>query len=272
MSNTSSTTNRKKKAGSLKTKTGNKKASTKARKKTATALKNDAGRSQGELHSSKAPISVIIILILATVIIFLVNRLYFSGNEAIKIGKSHTKEKDNTASIKDKDRDKEISSRKSELQEKRNTGAENPKRTGEILPEREVKIYLLRFNEKTEQVTLYPARRKIKADIPVLGALRELVKGMNQKEKQAGLLTAVPERLVIRNIFIKNKIATIDFNEAIEENASGSIIQSRIDQIVYTATQFEEIEGIIIQLNGKTRNFIGGDGLALNFPIKRKKR
>jgi spore germination protein GerM len=42
-------------------------------------------------------------------------------------------------------------------------------------------------------------------------------------------------------VSIINNIAFINFNSALEEGAAGNILMNRLDQIVYTATQFDNV-------------------------------
>jgi spore germination protein GerM len=218
----------------------------------------------------RGPFYALVILVLAVAVVVLVNRQYFDGGfHALKkkTGTSpETAKKVETGSVPKKD---EIAG----PDEKKKAEAGKKEKNAVIAPpEREVRVYFLRLDEKTENITLLPVRRKVQEDQPVLAAVRELLKGPAPKERQAGVLTAIPERLAVRSIVIKNGIAVIDFNEAIEENAAGSIIQHRVDQILYTATQFEDIRGIIIQVNGRTARYLGSDGLALSVPLTRKHR
>jgi spore germination protein GerM len=68
----------------------------------------------------------------------------------------------------------------------------------------------------------------------------------------------------------KNKSVEIDFNSSLEKGGAGNIIINRIDQIVYTMTQFKDINSIIIKINGQRRNSIGADGLSISGPIHRR--
>lgn len=142
--------------------------------------------------------------------------------------------------------------------------------TGTSTVTREVKIYLLRFDEKSEKVNLAAVSRRIDAAQPVEGALRELIKGPSAQEKKKGYLSAVPRELRLRGISMNGRTAVVDFNGAIEQNAAGSILMSRIDQIVYTATQFPEVTAVMIRVNGAQRNTLGGDGLAIGGPLRRR--
>ncbi len=136
--------------------------------------------------------------------------------------------------------------------------------------EKDVRIYLVRFDERTEKTSMVPVTRKIKAADPVEAAIRALIAGPTETEKRRGLLTAVPARLKLRDAQVRQKTAVLDFSGEIEQNASGSILLSRIDQIVYTATQFDGVESVLIRINGKSRSVIGSDGLAIGAPLRRK--
>ena len=119
-------------------------------------------------------------------------------------------------------------------------------------------------------MSLLPVKRNIKAESPLKATLNELIKGPNKTEKKKGLLTAIPDDLKIRNVQVIGRNAVLDFNSVIEENANGEILLTRIDQLVYTATQFEGIDSVIIKVNGKQKKFLGGDGLSVSGPIGRR--
>ena len=141
----------------------------------------------------------------------------------------------------------------------------------QIKPERGTQGYSNGRDEKTEKMSLIPMKRRVSSDTPIRGALNELLKGPSKNEEGRGLLTAMPENLRIRDIKIEKKTAVVDFNDAIEENANGNILLMRVDQIVYTATQFKNIDSVLIKINGKRRSFLGGDGLSIGGPITRRK-
>ncbi len=226
--------------------------------------------SDGLQASGRNPVYVLVILVLITVIVFLVNKVYFGGISPVKKADVETvKTPDKTHKADPHD---QKNPQKDKAADKKDIGGDDKtaRQPDGLFPEREYKLYYLRFDEKTEKASLAAVRRKMKTDEPLTVAMRELIKGPSAKEEKAGMLSALPRRLTIRNVAVRNRIATIDFNEALEEGAIGHIAQNRVDQIVFTATQFEGVEGIIIQINGKTVRFLGGDGLALNIPLKRK--
>jgi spore germination protein GerM len=135
----------------------------------------------------------------------------------------------------------------------------------------QAKIYFLTLNDRTEKVTLLPVTRTVAADEPLSSALKEMLRGPSAGEKRKGVLSAMPDGLVMRGVSIRNGIATIDFNSSFEENAIGNILMNRIDQIVYTATQFNEVKGVIITINGRRKTSIGPDGIVLSAPLTRQR-
>lgn len=213
--------------------------------------------------SSRNAVYVIVILALLTIIVLIMNRTDFKGtiDPAKKTAMRGEGMKKDDKSPGRAAPDKNVSMKPEK---------EEPRK--DLIPEQGIKIYLLRFDEKSEKTVLYGVGRKIQSEQPVLAALRELIKGPSAREKQNGLLTAVPPGLIVRGVSMRQRIAVIDFNEALEENAIGAIFLSRMDQILYTATQFEGVEGIIVQINGRTKKFIGSDGLTLSMPLTRKRR
>lgn len=232
-----------------------------------------AGTSSAGIN--RTPLYVLAILILLTVILVMANG-YFGrehggqGKTAVTPGtgeRNGHEEKDkrgvskkaiNTAEDGEKIADRDARADK--------------KGKDDSLHEKDVKVYFIQFNEKTEKTALLPVTRKIRSDSPLKDTLTELIKGPNKKEERRGLLTAVPSHLRIRGMEIRNRTAVIDFNGAIEENANGSILLSRIDQILYTATQFENVDSIMIKVNGRSKKFLGSDGLSLGGPLHRKGR
>ena len=115
------------------------------------------------------------------------------------------------------------------------------------------------------------SEKKHESGSPLKGTLNELIKGPSRNEQKKGVLTAIPDDLRLRSVQVVGKNAVLDFNGAIEENANGEILLTRIDQLVYTATQFDGVESVIIKVNGRQKKFLGGDGLSVSGPIGRRK-
>jgi spore germination protein GerM len=250
-------------------KTSSKTSKTKSVKSSAVAR----SRKTIKAGTDRTPIYVLAIMALMTVIVIMLINNYKTGKNFENFGKDNKKKefiskndiegkniKKETAKEKD---NKEISKENKNSKEKIVTEKKDSEH-GEFL------IYLVRFNENDNRMSLLPVKRNIKAESPLKGTLNELIKGPNKTEKKKGLLTAIPEDLRLRNVQVVGRNAVLDFNDAIETNANGEILLTRIDQLVYTATQFEGIDSVIIKINGKQKKFLGGDGLSVSGPIGRR--
>lgn len=225
----------------------------------------------------KNPLYVLIIMGLVTAIALMINR-YNPRQEPgsvpekkkplrteVSVGKNELKEE------RDEKKNKPVTREKTEKEKEVKARTDEKNRT-EDAPETEpVKIYFVRLNEKTEKMYLSPVVRNVPRGGAILeNTMKELIKGPTAGEKKKGNLTAVPTGLRINRMRVRNKTAEIDFNGAIEQGASGSILINRIDQIVYTATQFPNVESVIIKINGRQRQTLGTDGLSIGGPLHRR--
>ena len=153
---------------------------------------------------------------------------------------------------------------------------ENKKSKEEDKPETEktlseVKIFFIKINETSEKIILTPVERSVKKGADLENAFNELLKGPTQKEKKKGILTAFPENVKLRKVSLKNGIAEIDFSSSIESGSGSDILMSRIDQIIWTATEVEGVKGVLIKINGKTKSTLGNEGISISGVLKRKK-
>ena len=243
-----------------------------------TVSANKAGKKSSEAGKSKqkkakvaerdkGPFYVLAIMVLLTVIVLLINMFYSKNEKNEKdIAKKDVVSKEdsvNTSGLNKGDSESIVDLSGGKRKEKKRAIADH-------LKDNKIQIYFIKFNNN-ETMSLVTVYRNAKSSSYLRGALNELIKGPSNSEKERGLLTAVPANLRLRDISVEKGCATLDFNEAIERHANGSILLSRIDQIVYTVTQFKDIDSIIIKVNGKRKKFLGGEGLSLAGPIRRRK-
>lgn len=88
-------------------------------------------------------------------------------------------------------------------------------------------------------------------------ALEELFKGPTSSEKAAGFSTVINSGVKIQSLVIKDGIAKVDFNEALEYQVGGSCRVSAIRaQIVQTLEQFSTVKEVIISINGRTEDIL----------------
>ncbi|MBN2157782.1 MAG: GerMN domain-containing protein [Spirochaetes bacterium] len=235
-----------------------------AKKKTKSSKTGAAAASKENGGRSRNAVYVLVIMGLITALALLSNRFISRHKMSpdVKTEKSIPFE-----NISEKDEkpipDREEKARKPEPGETA-VSTEKPEK-------KSVKVYFVKLNEKTEKLYLSPVNRKVERNAMLENAIKELIRGPSSGEKRNGYLNAVPADLRINGIRLRNRTAEIDFNGAIERGATGSILLNRIDQIIYTATQFENVRSVVIKINGKTRQTLGSDGLSISGPLDRRR-
>jgi len=213
---------------------------------------------------------VLLIMVLLTVIVLM------AGDYIAPLKKSlFTPEKKKVTRRKEiPDRAKKVTPEKKEKKEKKEViSKEVKKQEPEKAPAPQkvsVKVYFIRVDDRTEKIFLAPVRRRVDESKKIELALAELLKGMSGSEKRKGYLSAIPASLKVRRVRVRNGIAEIDFNSVIGSGA-GNILVSRLDQIVYTATQFKEVKAVQVIINGRRRTVLGSDGLSIGSPLHRRK-
>jgi spore germination protein GerM len=215
------------------------------------------GRSKGASKSAPqknlVPVYVLTIMALATVVVVMMNRTPDTGgNTGGKSNAVHNARLNDTTPADDT-----IQKDTSET-----TKDEN-------IPLKKVKIYFLVYNERTGKILPGPVAREVKGDNEISRTLAELVKGPTGDEEKKGLISAMPDDLVIRSVVVKGGIAEIDCSPEFRDNAHGDILTGRLNQLYYTATQFPSVKGILIKINGKPLSVAGGEGLMLIWPMRK---
>jgi spore germination protein GerM len=226
----------------------------KARKKAKAALSKSKTKKslKKAKHISIIPF-VIIIMLLLCVIAFLLLRKTGNNDNDTQLDAVNKSDISSDISI-----------------EKHKENVDKKTKTSKTEKNSSVQLWFLRLNEKTENISLIPVKRNVSDEGKIENTLKALIDGPSADENARGCLTAVPANLKVRSIKVKDSVAEIDFSAAIGEAATGNILINRIDQIIYTATQFKEVNGIVISVNGKKQNVIGSDGLSIQGVLSRK--
>lgn len=138
-----------------------------------------------------------------------------------------------------------------------------------VSEQKTVRVYLITYDEKTGGVALAPVPRVVDSKNYLEDTISHLLEGPTSDEKKRGYLTAIDRNAAVRSATVSNRIAVIDFNAAIESGGGGELLLNRIDQIVYTATQFDEIDAVRIKIDGRFKNTFGSDGISISSPLMR---
>jgi hypothetical protein len=118
---------------------------------------------------------------------------------------------------------------------------------------------------------LFVSKRTAKPE-PGVGrmALESLLAGPSEVERAAGVFTAVPEGTELLGLDIDDGIATVNLSSQYEQGSGSHAEFLRLAQVVYTITQFETVQGVNFQIEGKPVEMFGGHGILLDRPMTRR--
>lgn len=131
-------------------------------------------------------------------------------------------------------------------------------------------LYFVSLGEN-DSIQLKPVTREIYySDTPLTETLKALLAGPTPKEKQNSLQTLIPPGTQLTNVYIKGSTAYISFNENFRFNSYGLPgLEAQIKQIVYTATEFSNINQVQIMINDKKVDYLAQEGIYIGAPLKR---
>jgi len=145
-----------------------------------------------------------------------------------------------------------------------------------VTAQAQVPAQLSNINNKNINVKIYLARQSgqkavlFEKDILVeksQSLLKTTLDALISNRDQDSL-NLIPINTRIKRVWIKDNIAYIDFSNEFSYNSYGVIgYKIQIYQIVYTATQFENISAVYFYMDGKPLNYLGGDGYGINNPV-----
>ena len=128
-----------------------------------------------------------------------------------------------------------------------------------------VALYWLRAGR-----TLGVSHRAIPAT-PRIGTatLQALLGGPNRIERAASLSSVVPSGSHLRGLSITNGVARADFDARFATGGGSLSVIGRVDQVVYTLTQFPNVRRVLLLVDGKLARPFTAEGLVLDRPIGR---
>ena len=85
-----------------------------------------------------------------------------------------------------------------------------------------------------------------------------------------GLISLIPEQTELRSISLKNGTAYLNFSESFRFNSFGvEGYNAQLKQVVYTATEFSNIDSVQILIEGSKMDYMGPEGVFIGKPLSR---
>lgn len=113
---------------------------------------------------------------------------------------------------------------------------------------------------------------RTQANVPRIGtaAVEAVLRGPNEFEQGYGLTSAIPEGTQLLGLKIANGLAFVDLTSELESGGGTLSMQMRLAQIVFTLTQFPTVKGVLFSLDGQQVDVIGGEGIVVDQPLRRR--
>ena len=127
----------------------------------------------------------------------------------------------------------------------------------------DVKVYFFR-GERLEI-----AHRDVEAPAVLRGAISAVLDGPTDSERAADLTSVIPAGTALRDVSLADGQAIVDLNREFESGGGTASMQGRLGQIVFTATQFDDVDRVLFWLEGAPVDYFGGEGIELSEPQTR---
>jgi len=83
------------------------------------------------------------------------------------------------------------------------------------------------------------------------------------------LLTAIPSGTRLLDVALRDGTATVDLSNEFGSGGGTLSMTARVAQVVFTATQFDNVERVVFWIDGSPVEYLGGEGLQMDEPWTR---
>jgi spore germination protein GerM len=93
--------------------------------------------------------------------------------------------------------------------------------------------------------------------------------GLRDSDLPDGFSTAVPGDALWTNIRLDDGVAMVDFPAEFEAGGGTALMRARLAQVVFTATQFPEVDAVLFMIEGEPVEVFSAEGIVLDGPQTR---
>lgn len=122
-----------------------------------------------------------------------------------------------------------------------------------------VRVYFLDAN-----AYLAAAGRTVAGDDPAEAAVEALLAGPEGIETDLGFASAIPAGTELLGLETTGGVSTVDLSAGFESGGGSASMLGRVAQVVYTLTQFDGVDAVRFQLDGRPVESIGGEGVIVD--------
>jgi hypothetical protein len=140
-------------------------------------------------------------------------------------------------------------------------------------PQRETRertLYFIRIDPDGAILRTQALRRLPVSDSPMVDALRALLQGPTAEEDRRDIKNFIPQGARILSAIVRGNTAYISFSEEFQYNTYGvEGYLAQLQQIVWTATEFPNVNNVQFLIEGRRIDFLG-ESIWIGSPIGRE--
>ncbi|MDD5066420.1 MAG: GerMN domain-containing protein [bacterium] len=208
--------------------------------------------------------------LLLWIIIFLIILIIILQNPAILNKKNLNKMKSYISRLQVTRTNEQATRKKENVSKVRVPARETGKKVRPASAPLTVDLFFTRYVESLDKLKLVKVTRTIPgSDSPLFDTINQLLLGPDTREEKTGITSLFPARVRLLNAEMKGPVAYLDFSQEFESGVGVSMLQARLYQIVYTATQFPNVKGVKILINHREKSFFSSENISIRSPLKR---
>ena len=136
-------------------------------------------------------------------------------------------------------------------------------------PQEATVSYLMRL--QSAGPFLAPVHRRLAPGQPydVSEGLDMVLKGESFTEAGIGFGTEIPRDTELLGVTVDDGVATVDVSREFDDGAGTFTMRARLAQLVFTATQFDEVHAVRLAIDGDPVDVFSSEGLDISDPLTR---
>lgn len=130
-------------------------------------------------------------------------------------------------------------------------------------------LYFIEINDSGQPLRSSVKRHVPVSDSPLRDTLELLFRGPTDEEREAGIVSLIPQGTRLLSVQITDSTAHINISDDFEYNIYGiEGYSAQVAQIVRTATEFANIDSVQILIGGRKTDYLG-EGVWIGSPVNR---
>ena len=140
--------------------------------------------------------------------------------------------------------------------------------TPRSLPVRQLRLFFATVDQAGVISVTGVTRTADDSGAPLTDTIVNLLAGPDPDELGRGLITLIPPAVTLNRVYIRERVAYIDVSESFRFNRLGREgLDAQLRQVVFSATQFPNVEQVQILINGARVDYLGSEGMFIGEPI-----